>query len=310
MQLSSNVPKRERRLYKLLFLWYRSSIDGQLADTTCRMYQLAMKQIKRYCADVFVSDIDEEMLQNVINELCRGGYAKSTIDKVRIVMKRVVEYAVRIKWLETLPLIKLYTPKIAPTKIVDALDKRDQIRVEQLCRTPGKTKYGHITLFILSTGLRTEEVCNLKWSDFFDGERPFIKIRKSKTENGIRKVPLNSESLRIIREQPKLSPYIFRSETGCQLSPTQMKRHNRLVRETLGISHFHNHICRHTFATRALEKGMDVKALSKILGHSSVAFTMQRYVTIFDDYLFEQMSLLDDGAVEEKVNEKSKNNVA
>lgn len=301
MQLSVKVPESERRLYTLLDLWYENNIDGQLADTTCRMYRLAVRQIKEYCVNAYVWNIDEEMLQGVINELCRKGYSKSTIDKARIVMKRVVEYAVRIKWLCSLPLIKLYTPKIAPTVIVDALDKRDQIRVEALCRAKDKTKYGHITLFILNTGLRSEEVYNLKWSDFFDGDKPYIRIRKSKTDNGIRKVPLNTEALSIIRAQPVLSPYIFRSETGCQLCATQMKRHNRLVRETLGIEHFHNHICRHTFATRALEKGMDVKALSKILGHSSVAFTMQRYVTIFDDYLFEQMSLLDEPLAEKDV---------
>lgn len=291
---STKVSENERRLYKLLNLWYVNTIDGQLAESTCRMYQRSIIHIKNFCSDVSVTDIDEEMLQNVINEMCRQSYAKSTIDKARIVMKRAVEYAVRIKWLKSLPLIRLYTPKIAPTVIVDALDKRDQIRVEALCRAPGRTKYGHITLFILNTGLRSNEVYNLKWTDFFDGEKPYVRIRKSKTENGIRKVPLNTEALNIIRSQPVLQPYIFRSETGCRLCATQMKRHNKLVRETLGLEHFHNHICRHTFATRALEKGMDVKALSKILGHSSVAFTMQRYVTIFDDYLFEQMSLLDE----------------
>lgn len=289
----TDVPEKEKKLYRLCMLWYDNCIDKQLAPSSCRMYRRAIIHIKTYCSNVFVSEVDENMLQNAINEMCRQGYAKSTIDKVRIAMKQIITYAVRIKWIASPILLNLYTPKIAPVHIVEALDKSNQERVEALCKANNCTKYGHITLFILNTGLRSDEVYNLTWNDFFDGDKPYIRIRKSKTDNGIRKVPLNCEALCIIKAQPKIPPYIFRTLTGNKLSSTQMKRHNRYVREKLGLEHFHNHICRHTFATRALEKGMDVNALSKILGHSSVAFTMQRYVTVFDDYLFEQMSLLD-----------------
>lgn len=304
MQLSSQIPEKERKFYKLLSLWYLNRIDGQLKPSTCRCYQTAIKHIKMCCEDLFVSEIEEEFLQNGINILVKKGYAKSTIHKARFVMNNVMLYAVRIKWLKAPALMKLYIPKIAPTKKVDALTKFDQERIEAFCRQPGKTKYGHITLFILNTGLRADEVYNLKWSDFHGGSRPYIEINKSKTDYGLRKVPLNLAALNIIESQPRIMQYIFTTETGCQLSATQMKRHNQFVRESLNIEKFHNHICRHTFATRAVEKNIDIRVLSKILGHSSVAFTMQRYVTIFDDYLFEQMSLLDEPVMQQSNNKK------
>lgn len=295
MQLSSQVPENERNLYKLLSLWYINNVDKQLQKNTCRSYSLSIKHVKRFCKNIFVSEIEEEFLQNGINNMAKEGYSKSTIHKARLVMNNSMMYAVRIKWLKRPPMMKLYIPKIAPTVKVDALTKADQERVETLCRTPGKTKYGYITLFLLDTGLRSAELYNLKWNDFYENSKmPYIKVRKSKTENGIRNVPLTSEALKIIKGQPKINEYIFNTPNGTQLSEIQMKRHNQYIRDTLDIEHFHNHICRHSFATRAVEKNMDINALSKILGHSSVAFTMQRYVTISDDFLFEQMSLLED----------------
>ncbi len=293
MNSSSQIPEKERKLYKLMSLWYRNNVKDQLKPSTCRSYLLAIKHVKMYCDDIFVSDIEEEFLQNGLNHLAFSGLAKSTIHKARLVMNNAVLYAVRIKWIKCPPMMKLYIPKIAPTKQVNALTKEEQEAVEAFCRIPENSTYGQVTLFLLNTGIRSSELYNLKWSDFHDSKQSFIEIKKSKTVNGVRCVPLDSVALDIIRNQPKINEYVFLSLNGCKLGQTQMKRHNQLIRDHLGLEEFHNHICRHSFATRALENGVNVNALSKILGHSSVAFTMQRYTTIFNDYLFEQMQLME-----------------
>ena len=59
--------------------------------------------------------------------------------------------------------------------------------------------------------------------------------------------------------------------------------YDRILKEA-GVGHFTFHALRHTFATRALERGMDYKTLSAVLGHYSVAFTMDTYVHSMDDH--------------------------
>ena len=61
-----------------------------------------------------------------------------------------------------------------------------------------------------------------------------------------------------------------------------------------GVGHFTFHALRHTFATRALERGMDYKTLSAVLGHYSVAFTMDTYVHSMDDHKRREMDKMDD----------------
>mgnify|MGYP000727255467 CR=1 FL=1 len=60
------------------------------------------------------------------------------------------------------------------------------------------------------------------------------------------------------------------------------------------VGHFTFHALRHTFATRALERGMDYKTLSAILGHYSVAFTMGTYVHSMDEHKRNEMNKMDD----------------
>ena len=60
------------------------------------------------------------------------------------------------------------------------------------------------------------------------------------------------------------------------------------------LGHFTFHALRHTFATRALERGMDYKTLSAILGHYSVSFTMDTYVHSMDEHKRNEMDKMDD----------------
>ena len=75
-------------------------------------------------------------------------------------------------------------------------------------------------------------------------------------------------------------------------SPTK-DYYDRMLKDA-DVGHFTFHALRHTFATRALERGMDYKTLSAILGHYSVAFTMDTYVHSMDEHKRNEMDKMND----------------
>ena len=82
------------------------------------------------------------------------------------------------------------------------------------------------------------------------------------------------------------------NEFGKPIEPRTFRDHYVRILKAAGLPHFTFHALRHTFATRAIEQGMDVKALSKILGHASVGFTLDTYAHLLDDHKRESMMLM------------------
>ena len=72
-----------------------------------------------------------------------------------------------------------------------------------------------------------------------------------------------------------------------------MKKLYERIRKQTGIDIVTNHVYRHSFATRLVEKGADHKAISKLLGHANVAFTIHQYADAEDDFVREQISVLE-----------------
>ena len=88
--------------------------------------------------------------------------------------------------------------------------------------------------------------------------------------------------------------FLVTNEMGKYIEQRTFKDfYDRMLKDA-GIGHFTFHALRHTFATRALEKGMDYKTLSALLGHYSVAFTMDTYVHCMDERKHSEMDKMSD----------------
>lgn len=135
---------------------------------------------------------------------------------------------------------------------------------------------------LLYTGCRESEVLTLKWKDVHleDG---YLYLEDSKV--GVRTIPLNEKAKEIIRslEQKEGNLYVFCGGVpGQHLKET--KTTWRKVRELAGISDVRLHDLRHSFASFALKKGVDLYTVSKLLGHKNIA-TTTRYAHLELDHL-------------------------
>jgi len=136
-----------------------------------------------------------------------------------------------------------------------------------------------IIITALNTGMRKSEILSLKWSNV-DIENSVIRIDQTNTKNKkTRRVPINSKLKSLLLEQ-KLksggSEYVFLSPSGnpYKFHDSIKNAFNGACRKA-GITEFRFHDLRHTAATRMIEAGASIVAVSKILGHSDLKMTMR-----------------------------------
>lgn len=275
---------------KWLDLWLTVYIKPTKKEKTYRCYKDAIRRIKNECPDFLdknLDEINEIEIQAFINSLA-DKYAKSTINHIRVVFNRSFCAAVTNKYCSKSPISSLSIPKKASQKKVRALTYSEQLLVEKAAKADA---LGNIVLFFLDTGLREHELCSLKWTDYFIDET-FISIRESKTDAGVRIVPLIPEAVDIIKSQPHINDFIFNSTRNTPVTESVLRKLYLRMRKATGINFITNHVYRHSFATRLMEKGASPKALSALLGHKDIAFTLRRYTNTEDSFLRKQISLL------------------
>ena len=122
-----------------------------------------------------------------------------------------------------------------------------------------------------------------------------IVISSPKSVCSIRAVPRPSELFRLMQVQKgKPYSYILTGKINIYVEPRTMQNRFKSIIRKCGIADANFHSLRHTFATRCIELGFDVKSLSEILGHASINITLNRYVHPSMDLKMKNMNMLSD----------------
>lgn len=150
-------------------------------------------------------------------------------------------------------------------------------------------------LLCLYTGLRVGEICGLKWENIdikngclfvnrtverisLGNGKTMIVIEPPKTESSIRKVYIPLFVVALLKKyKDKPDKYILSGKSKPTEPRALQYRFKRILSKTK-IREFSFHSLRHTYATLCIEKGMDIKTLSELLGHADVKITLNTYV--------------------------------
>ncbi|MFG6353737.1 MAG: site-specific integrase, partial [Oscillospiraceae bacterium] len=218
------------------------------------------------------------------------GLSAKTVRNINQVISSAMDFAIDQKLISTNPTGGCALPKLEHREM-------KTLPAEQLASFLREAKEsGVFELYYieLATGLRRGELLGLKWEDI-DWENGTIQVRRQiaridgevveaplKTKNSYRSVSIGQDAVQILKEQQRKasSQYVFPSPTGGPISPDSILDMLHRVLKRAGLPQIRFHDMRHTFATVALQNGVDIKTVSGMLGHYSAGFTLDTYAHV------------------------------
>lgn len=267
--------------------------QGRLKPSSLQRYQGFLKNhIAPELGSVRAVYLTTVMIHDFAQNRLNAGLAPQSVNAVLVTLHSIMKYGHRQYGLPLPEIIYLATEK----KEMRVFDQMEQKKlVEYLLTNMDNYKLGVLTA--LYTGLRIGELCALRWEDIESGciqvRQTMQRLKNSagtgtelyvgppKTSSSIRTIPLPSflqDLLAPCRNTQNRNAYFLANSQVAIVEPRVMQYRFQKCLQEAGVEKANFHALRHTFATRCIECGFEVKSLSEILGHSSVQITLNKYV--------------------------------
>ncbi|WP_456414363.1 tyrosine-type recombinase/integrase, partial [Oceanithermus profundus] len=273
---------------------YLQSREGEVRPNTLARYRTYAKHLQPL-ADKPLSELKVAQLEALYKDLSTR-IGRSHLAHIRTFLRSALRKAVRYGYLEHSPAEIAELPKTRPEqRKARALSQGE---IERLLEAARGTRYYPLLYTTLALGLRRGEVLGLRWEDVdFDRDELAVQriivpvagkttVGEPKTEGSKRILPLPPDLRDVLLdwgvELERLRLYggwVFPAGTGAEtpINPRNLERAFKGLLKKAGLPDYRFHDLRHTFATRTLASGVDPKTVSGLLGHTTVAMTLDIY---------------------------------
>lgn len=285
-------------------IWFENCAKIKVRPSSHQTYRGYIDHhIKPYIGDIQLNKLTSLDLQRLYKKLLSGGRVErieaekqpkglspKTVRNINQVISAALTFAKEQKLIISNPTEGCSLPKLEhkemKTLTVDQL--------QSFLREAKESGVYEMYYIELATGLRRGELLGLKWEDI-DLKQAVIRVRRQvaringeiveaplKTKNSYRTISVGEDAVGILKQQKEKghSEYVFPSPTGGPISPDSVLHMLHRVLKRAGLPKVRFHDLRHTFATLALQNGVDVKTISGMLGHYSAGFTLDTYAHV------------------------------
>ena len=234
--------------------------------------------------------LTEGRVPRIESEKQPKGLSAKTVRNINQVISSAMDMAVRHKLILTNPTEGCELPKVEHREMKTLPAER----LGAFLREAKESGVYELYYLDLATGLRRGELLGLKWEDI-DLQNGIIHVRRQvarvdgevkemplKTKNSYRNISISQDAVAMLTEMEahRSSDYVFPSSTGGPISPDGVNNMLHRVLKRAGLPSIRFHDLRHTFATLALQNGVDIKTVSGMLGHFSAGFTLDTYAHV------------------------------
>ena len=297
--------KKESKVYgtgtvgEFIFYWLNNIVKYGVKNSTFSNHvHYSEKWIIPYLNQIKLKTLTAEKVQQFINHLTDNGLSAGSVRNVYRTLSAALKKAEIYGYLQHNPNTEIILPENKP-KIAKTLSLDNQKKLENAAKQE-TNGLGLVILLALYAGLRIGEICALAWDDV-DFEKMTLSVSKTrqriqhpesvtektktcvttgraKSNSSERIIPLPTFLLTCLQEQKNnsTSNYIFTYKDRL-LEPRLLQYRFKKLLKVAEIEPINFHALRHTFATRCMEKCIDIKTISELLGHSSAKITLDLY---------------------------------